>query len=255
MKPASLSGERTPGAVVLAVLAAHGGDADVGRGRDQVAPRRVRAGGRVRAWPCLGSRPSASRSPSASAAPPRPWCGCRPTPGPSGRAESPMRTSTSCGSRSNARATVLASTVRLPWPMSWIGDTATSRCSSIASSTFELRLPEIEPVAGRDADAVAVAPALRAARLRFLQTSSSSAQSYSRCRFGLVSHLLRNAIGSTFSRMRGFIDRLLQRERHRRPAGAAERRARRQIGDDVEVGEVLGLRRIDQPREAGDAWS
>ena len=51
---------------------------------------------------------------------------------------------------------------------------------------------------------------------------------------------------------RGLVDRLFQRERHRRSAGPAERRAGRQIADDVEVGELLCLCRIDQPRQCGD---
>ena len=51
---------------------------------------------------------------------------------------------------------------------------------------------------------------------------------------------------------RGFVDRLFQRESHRRPAGTAERRTRRQVADDVEVGEFLGFRRIDQARQRRD---
>ena len=56
--------------------------------------------------------------------------------GPSGSFESPMRTSTSCGSRPNSRATVSAMTLRVPVPMSWVAVLATRRPASIASSTF-----------------------------------------------------------------------------------------------------------------------
>jgi hypothetical protein len=60
-----------------------------------------------------------------------------PAPGPSGKSESPIRTSMSCGSSPNSRATVLAITVRLPWPISCVDVLATSRPPLTATSIFE----------------------------------------------------------------------------------------------------------------------
>ena len=59
-----------------------------------------------------------------------------PDPGPSGRLELPMRTSTSCGSSSNSPAILSAMTLRVPVPMSWVATLATRRPFSIASATF-----------------------------------------------------------------------------------------------------------------------
>jgi hypothetical protein len=60
-----------------------------------------------------------------------------PEPGPSGSFESPILTSTSCGSRPNSRATVLAMTVRVPVPMSCVAVLAIRRPPLTATSTFE----------------------------------------------------------------------------------------------------------------------
>ena len=60
-----------------------------------------------------------------------------PAPGPSGRWESPIRTSTSCGSSPNSFATVLAMTVRAPWPMSCVDELAIRRPPLTATSMLE----------------------------------------------------------------------------------------------------------------------
>ena len=61
-----------------------------------------------------------------------------PEPGPSGSEESPIRTSISPGSRSNSRAIVSASTLRVPVPMSCVAVLATMRPPLTATSTFTL---------------------------------------------------------------------------------------------------------------------
>ena len=84
-----------------------------------------------------------------------------PDAGPSGRLELPMRTSTSCGSSSNSRA------IRVGDDAAGSGADVLGRDAGheapVLDRERDLRseLPEIEPVARGDADAAAVAAALR----------------------------------------------------------------------------------------------
>src|SRR6187200_965812 len=158
-----------------------------------------------------------------------------PAPGPTGRLESPIRTSTSCGSSPNSFATVLAITVRLPWPMSWVAG-----------------LAEIQPVAGGDADAAAIAAGLRCRCLvvaPHIEAGGPVIEALA-VRIGIPAFSQHDRI--ELHSQRGLVDRLFQRERHRRSAGTAERRAGRQVADDVVIGQLLGFRRIDQAGEGGE---
>ena len=136
MKPASRSGERMPGVVGLAVLRAHAGCGEIGRGAissrhgafepgagTRLALRSIAAFSFCTAISVGGITDAVTRLP--------------PEPGPSGRWESPIRTSISCGSSPNSRATVLAMTVRVPVPMSCVEVLAIRRPFLTASSTLE----------------------------------------------------------------------------------------------------------------------
>ena len=121
MKPASLSGERTSGEAGLlssgrtpeadrsgeAASSSRHGAFEPGAGT-RLALRSIAALSFCTAISVGGITEAVTRLP--------------PAPGPSGRWESPIRTSTSCGSSPNSCATVLAMTVRLP------GRCPASRC-------------------------------------------------------------------------------------------------------------------------------
>ena len=135
MKPASFNGERMPGAVGLAssgrtlaalrsgeaaIISRHGA-LDPGTGL-RFAFCSIASFSFCTASSVGGITEAVLRLP--------------PAPGPTGRLESPIRTSTSCGSSPNSCATVLAITVRLPWPISWVAVLAISRPPSTLSSIF-----------------------------------------------------------------------------------------------------------------------
>jgi hypothetical protein len=136
MKPACLSGERTPGAVGLtssgrtaetfrsgdAAIIARQGALEPGTGC-RFELRSIAAFSFGTASSIGGITDAVVRLP--------------PEPGPSGRSESPIRTSISCGSNANSCAIVFAITVRLPVPISWIAVRTTRRPPSTASSTFD----------------------------------------------------------------------------------------------------------------------
>ncbi len=116
---------------------------------------------------------------------------------------------------------------------------------------FDLRagLPDVEPVTGRDPDAAAIASAL-CCRVVSVAPDVEPQRPVIQplpVRIGIPSLAQADRIDLHLDR--GFIDRLFQRKGHRRSAGPAERRAGRQIADDVEIGEFFRLRRIDQPRQ------
>ena len=249
MRPTSLNGERMPGAVFAS--SAVGRDGEVGRRRDQVAPGRIGARRRRPRGAGARSRPSVlhreqrrrhHRGGDAAAA----------GAGSFGQVEWPIRTSMSSGSRPNSRATVLAITVRVPVPISCTAVLATMRPPLMASSTLRSGLPEIEPVSGGDADAAAEAAVLRCRRFAVAPDVETGRPVVKPLPVGIGIPALAQDDRIELQPQRGLIDRLLQRKGHRRTAGAAKRRAGRQIADDVEIGKLLGLRRIDQARQRRD---
>ena len=136
MKPASRSGERMPGAVGLqssgrTLTALRSGEAAIISRHGALEPG---AGLRFRlCWIASFSFCTASSVGGITEAVMR----LPPAPGPTGRWKSPIRTSTSCGSSPNSCATVLAMTVRLPWPISCVAVLAIRRPPLTLSSIFE----------------------------------------------------------------------------------------------------------------------
>ena len=172
-----------------------------------------------------------------------------PAPGPSGRLESPIRTS-------------IVMRFQSEFVRHRVGDHGAAALADILGRgagdqaaaldrEFDLRagLPEIEPVAGRDADAAAIAAGLRGGGLAVAPDIEAGRPIIETLavRIWIPAFAQRDRID--LHPQRRFVDRLFQRKRHRRPAGTAERRAGRQIADDVEIDQLLGLRRIDQARE------
>src|SRR4029450_9358557 len=101
------------------------------------------------------------------------------------------------------------------------------------------RLPDIEPVSAGDANAAAVAAGLRRRILPVAPDVEAGRPVIKPLPVGIGVPSLAQGNRIDLHADCRFIDGLLQRERHRRAAGAAERRAGWQIADDVEIGELL----------------
>ena len=113
-------------------------------------------------------------------------------------------------------------------------------------------LPKIEPVAGRDPDAAAVAAGLCFRRLSVAPELGAASPVVKPLPAGIGIPAFAQEDRIDLHPQACFVDRLFQRERHRRPAGRTEGASRRQIADDVVIGQRLRLRGIDQARKPGD---
>ena len=126
--------------------------------------------------------------------------------------------------------------------------------ASALDRQFDLRagLPEIEPVPGRHANTAAIAAGLRRRRLPVAPDLQPGGPIVKTLAVGVGIPALAQRDRIDLHPECGFVDRLLQRKGHRRPAGTAEGGTGRQVADDVEIGQLLCLRRIDQSRERCD---
>ncbi len=228
-------------------------DRKIGRRGDQIAPRRVGAGSRRPRRDCVRSRPSVFRYASsiggtieavvAAAARARSFRQAR------NRRSAPR---SHAARDPNACATVLAITLRCrcryPGPRCWRrGGRPRSRVRPSIRAARDrasiLRRRRRRGGSGRFATP---------ASLRLRQTSRLARPIIKPLAVGIGIPALAQRDRIDVQPQRGLVDRLFQRKRHRRSAGAAERRAGRQVADDVEIGELLRFRRIDQPRQCGD---
>ena len=113
-------------------------------------------------------------------------------------------------------------------------------------------LPEIEPIAGGDADAAAIAAGLRCrrlarcARFRVRMPNRKAAGDWD---WGPSVCARRSDQPSSATRLRRSPVPAQTPSADRRGRG---RRAGRQVADDVVIGELLGFRRIDQPGKRGE---
>ena len=111
------------------------------------------------------------------------------------------------------------------------------------------KLPQIEPVAHRDADAAAVAAGLRLGRSPppRLEPGGPIVEALP---IGVGVPALAQLDRVGLQPVRRLVDRLLERECHRRASGSAEGAARRQVADDVVVDKLLGFGPVDRDGRA-----
>ena len=223
MKPTSRSGERTP-AGGFAVLLPLGRNREIGRCRDQFAPWRVRARHRrSRRGSCNLCLQLLDRE--------------------QGRRHDRRRDAAAAGARpfrqvrmADADLDVLR--LQVEGLGDRIGDHAAragadvlhgAACDKAAALDRELDrragLPQIEPVARRDADTTPVTAGLRGGRFAVLPDVETGGPVVKPLPVGIGVPALAQLDRVDLHAQRRLVDRLFERKGHRRTAGAAERRA------------------------------